>query len=75
MNEAFLERFSITLEQEYPAQKTEMKILNNVLKAAGVTEFGDFTEMLTNWSDVIRKTFVQGGSNELVTTRRLVHIC
>lgn len=74
MNEAFLERFSITMEQEYPAIKTETKILNNVLGASGI-EAHDFVEKLVTWADVIRKSFYEGALSEIISTRRLVHIC
>lgn len=74
MNEAFLERFSITMEQEYPAEKVEMKILNNVLKASGV-EDDNFTKMLVTWAAALRDTFREGGITEVISTRRLVHIC
>ena len=74
MNEAFLERFSITLEQEYPAQKVEAKILNNVLAASNI-EDKEFVEKLVMWADVIRKSFYEGAVTEVISTRRLVHIC
>ena len=74
MNEAFLERFSITLEQEYPAAKTEQKILNNVLAASGIID-AQFTDKLVQWADVIRKSFYEGAVSEIISTRRLVHIC
>lgn len=74
MNEAFLERFSITMEQEYPAAKTETKILTNVLGASGI-ENKDFVEKLVTWADVIRKSFYEGALSEIISTRRLVHIC
>lgn len=74
MNEAFLERFSITMEQEYPAQKTETKILNNVLGASGI-EAKEFVNKLVTWADVIRKSFYEGALSEIISTRRLVHIC
>jgi len=74
MNEAFLERFSITMEQEYPAQKVEQKILNNVLGANGIEDTG-FTDKLVQWADVIRKSFYEGAVSEIISTRRLVHIC
>jgi hypothetical protein len=74
MNEAFLERFSITLEQEYPAARTESKILANILKKAGVPDT-DFVDKLVNWADVVRKTFATGGISDIISTRRLVHIC
>jgi hypothetical protein len=74
MNEAFLERFSITMEQEYPALKIEAKILNNVLGAAGI-EDTNFTDKLVQWADVIRKSFYEGAVSEIISTRRLIHIC
>jgi len=74
MNEAFLERFSITLEQEYPALKTEAKILRNVLKKSGV-EANDFVEKLVKWGEGIRKTYADGAISDIISTRRLVHIC
>ena len=74
MNEAFLERFSITMEQEYPSSKTETKILNNVLQASGITA-SDFVEKLVKWADVIRQSFYEGALSEIISTRRLVHIC
>lgn len=74
MNEAFLERFSITLEQEYPASKVESKILTNVLAKSSRTD-KEFVDKLVNWADIIRKTFESGGMSEIISTRRLVHIC
>jgi midasin (ATPase involved in ribosome maturation) len=74
MNEAFLERFSITMEQEYPSIKTEEKILSNVLGASGI-EDKDFVSKLVQWADVIRKSFYEGAVSEIISTRRLVHIC
>jgi hypothetical protein len=74
MNEAFLERFSITMEQEYPASKVEQKILNNVLASSGIID-PTFTDKLVQWADVIRKSFYEGAVSEIISTRRLVHIC
>jgi hypothetical protein len=74
MNEAFLERFSITMEQEYPAAKVEQKILNNVLGTSGIADPA-FTEKLVQWAEVIRKSFYEGAVSEIISTRRLVHIC
>lgn len=54
--------------------KAEAKILNNVLNAAGA-EDADFTEKLITWADVIRKSFAEGAVSEIISTRRLVHIC
>lgn len=74
MNEAFLERFSITMEQEYPSAKTEEKILTNVLSTSGVID-GDFVKKLVAWADIVRKSFYEGAVSEIISTRRLVHIC
>ena len=74
LNEAFLERFAITMEQEYPTITVEKKILNSVLVSLG-RENEEFVDKLTNWADIIRKTFYDGGVDEIIATRRLVHIC
>ncbi len=77
MNEAFLERFKITFEQEYPVQSVEKKILiNNLqsLKGSTSTDEKKMVEDLTMWSGAIRKTFEEGGIDEIISTRRLVHI-
>lgn len=74
MNEAFLERFSITMEQEYPNNKVEAKIVSNVLSASGISD-NDFVDKLVTWADVIRKSFFEGAVSEIISTRRLVHIC
>jgi hypothetical protein len=74
LNEAFLERFAITMEQDYPSISVEKKILNSVLASLGC-ENEEFVEKLTNWADIIRKTFYDGGVDEIIATRRLVHIC
>jgi len=73
LNEAFLERFPITVEQEYPAMSVERKILDKVFASLDV-EAGDFPERLVTWADIIRKTFYEGGIDEIIATRRLVHI-
>ena len=73
LNEAFLERFALTFEQDYPTPKTEQKILEKVASNLGVLDEG-FCENLSNWSDIIRKTFKDGGIDEVISTRRLVHI-
>ena len=73
LNEAFLERFPVTFEQSYPSVKTEQKILENVAKTLGVNDV-DFCKHLVDWGDIIRKTFYDGGIEEIISTRRLVHI-
>ena len=76
LNEAFLERFPITVEQSYPTNKNETKILDNVMTEKGLTRQVDkkFAENLITWADIIRKTFYEGGVDEIISTRRLVHI-
>ena len=74
LNEAFLERFPITIEQEYPSMATERKILEKVFASLDISEYGDFAEKLVTWADIIRKTFFEGGIDEIIATRRLVHI-
>ena len=76
LNEAFLERFPITVEQSYPTNKNEIKILENVMTEKGLTKQVDkkFAENLITWADIIRKTFYEGGVDEIISTRRLVHI-
>jgi hypothetical protein len=76
LNEAFLERFPITVEQSYPTNKIENKILSNVMSDKGMTKKVDekFATDLVNWADIIRKTFYEGGVDEIISTRRLVHI-
>ena len=73
LNEAFLERFPVTFEQQYPAAKTEEKIVAIKLKSAGKTD-QKFAHNLVTWADVIRKTYDDGGVDEIISTRRLVHI-
>ena len=73
LNEAFLERFPITVEQEYPSNAVEKKILNKVFDKLNIND-SEFVDKLINWADVIRKTYVEGAIDQLITTRRLVHI-
>jgi MoxR-like ATPase len=73
LNEAFLERFPVTFEQRYPNAKTEEKILNNTLEATGKKDT-NYVNKLVTWADVIRKTYFDGGVDEIISTRRLVHI-
>ena len=73
LNEAFIDRFAITLEQEYPPVTTETKIIKNVFKSLGIKD-DDFASHLVNWADITRKTFYDGGIDEIIATRRLVHI-
>ena len=73
LDEAFLERFAITVEQEYPTMATEKKIvLKKMDKVNNVDE--EFATHLVTWSDVIRKTYYEGAIDELISTRRLEHI-
>ena len=73
LNEAFLERFPVTFEQEYPSAKTEEKIVATKLKSAGKSDV-KFAKNLVTWADVIRRTYFDGGVDEIISTRRLVHI-
>ena len=73
LNEAFLERFPITFEQSYPSAKIEEKILVNTMGTFGKVD-KEFCQKLVTWADVIRKTYFDGGVDEIISTRRLVHI-
>ncbi len=73
LNEAFLERFALTFEQEYPTPKVETKILERLGATIGLTDT-EFYAKLADWADVIRKTFADGGVDEVISTRRLSHI-
>lgn len=73
LDEAFLERFAITVEQEYPSAAQEKKIVLNKMAVADCVD-DEFADKLVLWADVIRKTFYEGGIDELVSTRRLEHI-
>ena len=74
LNEAFLERFSVTFEQNYPPSSIETKILEKLAKSINLTEEQDFIKKLVSWADTIRKTFHDGGIDEVISTRRLVHL-
>jgi MoxR-like ATPase len=73
LNEAFLERFPVTFEQSYPSPVVEQRILEGIALDLGV-EDRDFCKRLVDWGDIIRKTFYDGGIEEIISTRRLVHI-
>jgi len=73
LNEAFLERFPVTFEQSYPAPSVEQRILEGIALDLGVEDL-EFCKRLVDWGDVIRKTFYDGGIEEIISTRRLVHI-
>lgn len=73
LNEAFLERFLNTYEQQWPPINIERKILKKELTAVGKSD-NEFADKLVTWADVIRKTFDDGGLDEVISTRRLVHI-
>jgi len=73
LNEAFLERFALTFEQEYPTPKTEQNILEKVAANYGCLD-KKFCENLATWGDIIRRTFKDGGIDEVISTRRLVHV-
>lgn len=73
LNEAFLERFAVTFEQEYPNAKTEVKIIKNLMESYSCVD-EEFAETLVKWAEAIRKTFDDGGVDETITTRRMIHI-
>ena len=73
LNEAFLERFPVTFEQAYPSVNNEIKLLGLHADRVGVKD-SEFVKKLVDWADIIRKTFYDGGIEELISTRRLVHI-
>jgi hypothetical protein len=73
LNEAFLERFPVTFEQQYPSTSVEVRILEGVASQLNVKD-SDFCKRLADWGDIIRKTFYDGGIDEIISTRRLVHI-
>ena len=73
LNEAFLERFPVTFEQSYPSPAIEQRILEGLSLDLGI-EDRDFCKRLCDWGDIIRKTFYDGGIEEIISTRRLVHI-
>ena len=77
LNEAFLERFPVTFEQEYPTVKTEVKILTALSESLKIPMIGEHTKFikhLCDWSDIVRRTFKEGGVDEIISTRRLTHI-
>lgn len=73
LNEAFLERFAVTFEQEYPNAKVEVKIIKNLMQTYGCLD-EEFAETLVKWAEAIRRTFDDGGVDETITTRRMTHI-
>jgi len=73
LNEAFLERFPVTFEQSYPAPSSEAKILSKIADGLGIDD-DNFISRLVDWADIIRKTFYDGGIDEIISTRRLTHI-
>ena len=73
LNEAFLERFAVTFNQEYPNSRIEGKIVQNLMKHYDCLD-EDYATDLVKWADAIRKTFDDGGVDETITTRRMTHI-
>ena len=73
LNEAFLERFAVTFDQEYPNAKVEVKIIKNLMQTYECVD-DEFAETLVKWADAIRRTFEDGGVDETITTRRMIHI-
>ena len=77
LNEAFLERFPITVEQDYPSPQVENKILRKVCEQLNIPMTGDhenYIVYLCDWANIVRKTFNEGGIDEVISTRRLTHI-
>ena len=74
LNEAFLERFCATIEQDYPTQAQETQILNKLFEDQGITDQGDFIKTLVKWADQNRQAYRNDGASEVITTRRLSHI-
>ena len=73
LNEAFLERFPITMEQDWAPEAVERKIVKKELTSAGRAD-DEFAGFLVSWATAIRRTFEEQGCNEVISTRRLVHI-
>lgn len=73
LDDAFLERFAITVEQEYPSAKIEKKIIMKKMERVEKID-EDFADKLVQWAEIIRKTFKEGAIDELISTRRLEHI-
>ena len=73
LNEAFLERFCVTFEQSYPSSATELRIMEGIALDLGIEDRA-FCKYLCDWADIIRKTFYDGGIEDVISTRRLVHI-
>ena len=74
MNEAFLERFPITIDQEYPSKKIEIKIMKMVFASLGLDKNDTFITRLVEWATIVRKTYAEDAVDEIIATRRLVHI-
>jgi len=74
MNEAALDRYDYTFEQEYAPRATEKKILLKAMKKFGAVD-ENFADCLVKWTEIIRKTFEDGGVSEIISTRRAINIC
>lgn len=73
LNEAFLDRYRVTYEQDWPDNETEVKILKKIMKSNGSPD-DEFASILVNWADKIRKRYAAGDSSDVISTRRLIHI-
>lgn len=73
LNEAFLERFGVTFEQEYPSAAVELKIIMNLMTKLNCVD-ESFASCLSKWADAIRRTYEAGGVDEIMSTRRITHI-
>jgi hypothetical protein len=74
LNEAFLERFALTFEQDYPTARIEGQIMTKLANDLGLENTEEMIKNLATWSEIIRKTFNEGGVDEVISTRRLIHI-
>ena len=74
LNSAFLERFKMTMEQQYPPVKIEREILAKEMLRHKSEVDTKFIEELSDWVAVIRKTYMDEGIDEQITTRRACHI-
>ena len=73
LNEAFLDRYNFTIEQEYPPRATEERILKKYMESLGIKD-ENFADKLVRWADIIRKSFYEGAVDDVISTRRLIDI-
>ena len=73
IDDAFLERFTVAIDQKFPSVSIEKKIVGKHMDKFGKTD-EEFADKLVTWADIIRKTFYDDGVDEVISTRRLCHI-